>query len=61
VFSLIRRRIVDGRRYKFLYKVDYSNEELYNDIVLDTSKLNEKETFDLILRRISDGGYINNK
>ena len=42
-------------------KVDYSNEELYNDIVLDTSKLNEKETFDLILRRISDGGYINNK
>lgn len=43
VFSLIRRRIIDGRRYKFLYKVDYSNEELYNDIVLDTSKLNEKE------------------
>jgi len=61
VFSLIRRRIIDGRRYKFLYKVDYSNEELYNDIVLDTSKLNEKQTFDLILRRISDGGYINHK
>ncbi len=59
--SLIRRRIVDGRRYKYLYGVDYSNEELYNDIVLDTSKLNEKETFDLILKRIRDGGYINNK
>lgn len=57
-FNLTRRRIKDGRRYKELYDVEYNRQELYNDIVLDSSKLNAKETFDLILERIKDGGYI---
>jgi len=57
-FSLLRRRMKDGKRYKDLYGVEYCNQELYNNVVLDTSKLNEKETFDLILEKIKDGGYI---
>lgn len=57
-FSLLRRRMKDGKRYKDLYGVAYCNQELYNNIVLDTSKLNEKETFDLILKKMKDGGYI---
>ena len=57
-FNLTRRRIKDGRRYKELYDVEYNRQELYNDIVLDSSELNVKETFDLILERIKDGGYI---
>ena len=57
-FNLTRRRIKDGRRYKELYDVEYNRQELYNDIVLDSSKLNAKETFDLILGKIKDGGYI---
>ena len=57
-FNLTRRRIKDGRRYKELYDVEYNRQELYNDIVLDSSKLNAKETFDLILEKIKDGGYI---
>jgi len=55
--SLLRRRIKDGNRYRDLYGVEYSKQELYNNIVLDTSKLNEKETFDLILKKMKDGGY----
>ena len=57
-FNLTRRRVKDGARYKELYDVEYDRQELYNDIVLDSSKLNAKETFDLILERIEDGGYI---
>ena len=57
-FNLTRRRIKDGRRYKELYDVEYNRQEWYNDIVLDSSKLNAKETFDLILGKIKDGGYI---
>lgn len=55
--SLLRRRIKDGNRYRDLYGVEYSKQELYNNIVLDTSKLNEKETFDLILKKMKDGEY----
>lgn len=55
--SLLKRRIKDGNRYRDLYGVEYSKQELYNNIVLDTSKLNEKETFDLILKKMKDGGY----
>ncbi len=57
-FNLTRRRIKDGRRYKELYDVEYNRQELYNDIVLDSSELNAKETFDLILEKIKNGGYI---
>ncbi|HOR52730.1 MAG TPA: AAA family ATPase [Candidatus Pacearchaeota archaeon] len=58
VFNLTRRRIKDGLRYKELYGIDYNKQEMYNNIVLNTSKLNAKETFDLILEKIKDGKYI---
>jgi cytidylate kinase len=38
--------------------VDYSKPKLYNDIVIDSSKINEEETFNLILKRLKDGRYI---
>jgi cytidylate kinase len=48
----------DKNRYKKLYNIDYDNEEKYNDIVIDTSKMNASETFNLILKLIKEGGYI---
>ncbi len=57
-FDLTRRRRNDGRRYNELYGIDYGRQDLYNDIVIDTSDLNVKETFDLILSKLNDGGYI---
>ena len=36
-FNLTRRRVKDGARYKELYDVEYDRQELYNDIVLDSS------------------------
>ncbi len=58
VFNLLRRKRMDGKRYLQLYGVDYSRQEKYNDIVLNTKGMNERETFDLILEKIKDGGYI---
>lgn len=58
-FDLTRRRKADGKRFKELYGIEYDNPELYNDIVLDTSNINAKETLDLILSKLKDGGYIN--
>lgn len=57
-FDLTRRRKNDGARFKELYGIDYDRQDLYNDIVLDTSSINAKETFDLILSKLKDGGYI---
>lgn len=57
-FDLTRRKRNDGRRFKELYGIDYNNPDLYNDIVLYTSSINAKETFDLILSKLKDGGYI---
>lgn len=57
-FHLSRRRREDGLRYKELYGVDYNNQNRYNDIVIDTSDMNERETFDLILKKLNDGGFI---
>jgi cytidylate kinase len=45
-------------RYSSLYGINYDKPEEYNDIIIDSSNLNEKETFDLILKNIKDGGYI---
>lgn len=56
--DLTRRRRIDGNRYKELYGIDYSRQDLYNDIVLDTSDINVEETFNLILSKLRDGGYI---
>lgn len=58
LFNLANRRRADGKRYWELYKVEYSKPRKYNDIVLDTSHIDENETFKLILEKIKDGGYI---
>jgi CMP/dCMP kinase len=62
-YSKIRRNLkkrwnLDKKRYRDLYGVDYSKPKLYNDIVIDSSKINEEETFNLILKRLKDGRYI---
>jgi predicted cytidylate kinase len=55
--SLKRRFNIDREKYKRLYDIKYEQPSLYYDIVLDTSKLNEVETFNLILEKLNDGGY----
>lgn len=56
--SLKNRYNMDRERYKKIYGIDYSKPKLYNDIVIDSSKLNEVTTFNLILDLIKDGGYL---
>ncbi len=56
--NLKNRYKIDAMRYSSLYGINYDKPEEYNDIVIDSSNLNEKETFDLILKYIKDGGYI---
>jgi len=57
-FDLVKRYNIDYRRYYDIQGINYSNPTEYNDIVIDSSHMNEKETFDLILKYIQDGGYI---
>lgn len=57
-FDLVKRYQIDFRRYYDIQGINYSDPTEYNDIVIDSSHLNEKETFDLILKYIEDGGYI---
>lgn len=57
--GLKKREKIDKEKYWRLYKVRYNKPELYYDFVLDSSNLNEEETFNLILKKIEDGGYIN--
>ncbi len=55
---LKKRFRIDKEKYWRLYRVRYDKPELYYNIVLDTSNMNEIETFNLILEKIKDGGYI---
>lgn len=48
----------DKERYNDQYGIDYLNPKKYNDIVIDTSNMNEYQTFNLILKLIEDGRYI---
>ena len=57
-YSLTKRYRIDRKKYKRLYNIKYDKPKLYYDIILDTSKLNEEETFKLILEKLKDGGYI---
>lgn len=57
-YNLSRRFRIDREKYKRLYKIKYEKPHQYYDIVLDTSKIDEVETLNLILERIKDGGYI---
>ncbi len=54
---LKKRYKIDKEKYWRLYKVRYDKPELYYNIVLDTSNMNEVDTFNLILEKIKDGGY----
>ena len=56
--ELKKRYRIAKEKYWRLYKVRYDKPVLYYDIVLDTSDIDEQKTFDLILKRIEDGGYI---
>lgn len=56
--NLKKRYRIDKEKYWRLYKIKYDKPNLYYNIVLDTSNMNEIETFDLILKNIKDGGYI---
>ena len=56
--NLAYREKFDKGRYMELYGVDSTKPKRYYDIVLDTSHMDEKETFKLILKLIKDGGYI---
>ncbi len=56
--DLKKRYGIDREKYMRLYGVKYEKPSEYYDIVLDTSKLNEEETFNLILEKLKDGGYI---
>lgn len=56
--NLMKRYSQDKSRYQKLYSVDYDHPDKYNDVVLDTSKLDAKQTLSLIVRRIEDGGYV---
>lgn len=58
IIDLERRQRTDGKRYKDLYGIEYDNPLLYNDLVIDSTNIDEKQTFDLILGRLKDGGYI---
>ncbi len=55
---LSKRYKIDKEKYWRLYRVKYDKPKLYYDIVLDTSNMNEEETFNLILEKIKDGQYI---
>jgi len=57
-YDLIKRYQMDYRRYYDIQGINYSDPKEYNDIVIDSSHMDEKETFDLILKYIQDGGYI---
>lgn len=59
--DLRKRYEMDRKQYLSFYGIQYDTPELYNDIVLDTSKMDEKETFYLILKMLEDGGYIKGK
>lgn len=59
--NLKKRWRLDRDRYYKLYGIDYNKPSLYNDIVIDSSKMDEFETFDLILKKIKNGRYLEEK
>lgn len=58
--NLKRRYKIDKEKYMRLYKIQYDTPKRYYNIVIDTSKLDEVETFNLILEKLKDGRYITN-
>lgn len=58
LYELYKRFKIDKERYNKEYGIKYQCPKEYNDIVINTSHMDEKETFNLILKYIKDGGYI---
>lgn len=56
--SLVLRYSNDKKRYYKLYGIDYDKQELYNDIVIDTSKMGVGATVNLINKLLKDGKFI---
>lgn len=56
--NLKKRWRSDKERYLKLYGIDYTKPQLYNDIVIDSSHMNEEETFNLILKKLENGQYL---
>lgn len=56
--KLVERYNLDKKRLSGLYGIDYSSPKKYNDIVVDSSRLDVKNTFELIIKKVKDGGYI---
>ena len=56
--DLKRRYRIDREKYQRLYKIRYDKPSQYYDIVLDTTKLDEIETFNFILKELEDGRYL---
>jgi predicted cytidylate kinase len=56
--DLLKRWRLDSRRYSKLYGIDYRKPTLYNNIVINSSNMDEEETFNLILKKLEDGQYI---
>ncbi|MCD4811700.1 (d)CMP kinase [bacterium] len=56
--DLEKRWELDRRRYKELYGVDYTAQDRYNDLVVDSSEQNEDETFDLIVGFLEKKGIV---
>ncbi len=53
-FDILSRQDILTKRLKFLYGIDYDRPEIYNDIVIDSSKQSVEETFNLICKYIKD-------
>jgi CMP/dCMP kinase len=58
---LKKRYAADKERFLKLHKIEFGNQEKYNDVVVDSSDQNPEETFNFILKFIKDGGYIKEK
>ncbi len=53
-FDILSRQNILTKRLGFLYGIDYTKPEIYNDIIIDSSKQSIKETFDLICKYIDE-------
>jgi len=51
-FDILSRQEILGKRLKFLYGIEYGKQELYNDLIIDSSKQTVVETFNLVCTEI---------
>lgn len=52
--NLLDRQEINSKRLNFLYGIEYAKQELYNDIVIDSSNQTVEETFNLICKKIEE-------